>query len=178
MMSPLILHKKNIAYYPSSKDSATTTVFTKFYYLTPSVDEDDCSRREAALLRGRGLGFPLHTLLCTGSLSGKKVRPHTEHGTNWDCTEDQAGSSTPSSASGGRRGGSLRRTRDFVTRTIVRVGRYVSHCSCKAVENSWFLCRQDAISNKIPPKIKMDRLKFKLEIVETLAVSPPTDKNI
>ncbi|GFQ98666.1 hypothetical protein TNCT_646001 [Trichonephila clavata] len=82
---------------------------SKFYHLTPSVDEEDCSRREAALLRGRGLGFPLHTLLCTGNLSGKKVRPHTEHGTSWDCTEDQAGSSTPSSASRGRRGGSLRR---------------------------------------------------------------------
>ncbi|GFU26243.1 hypothetical protein TNCV_5106531 [Trichonephila clavipes] len=47
-----------------------------------------------------------------------------------------------------------------------------------SVANSWFLCKQDAISNKIPPKIKMDRLKFKLEIIEALADSPPTNKNI
>ncbi|GFX61571.1 uncharacterized protein TNCV_2745461 [Trichonephila clavipes] len=46
------------------------------------------------------------------------------------------------------------------------------------VANSWFLCKQDAISNKIPVKIKMDRLKFKLEIVEALSVSPPTNRSI
>ncbi|GFY63296.1 hypothetical protein TNIN_119861 [Trichonephila inaurata madagascariensis] len=28
---------------------------------------------------------------------------------------------------------SLHRARDFVTRTIVRVGRYLSHCSCKGI---------------------------------------------
>ncbi|GFT91475.1 uncharacterized protein TNCV_4286241 [Trichonephila clavipes] len=69
-------------------------------------------------------------------------------------------------------------TRDFVTRTIVRFGRYLSHWSYEAVANSWLLCQLDAISNKIPPRIKMDRLKFKLEIVETLAASPPTNKSI
>ncbi|GFW05431.1 uncharacterized protein TNCV_3359481 [Trichonephila clavipes] len=58
------------------------------------------------------------------------------------------------------------------------VGRYLSHCSCKAVANSWFLCKQDAISNKIPLKIKMDRLKFKLEIVEALSASSPTNNSI
>ncbi|GFV04829.1 uncharacterized protein TNCV_5047931 [Trichonephila clavipes] len=47
-----------------------------------------------------------------------------------------------------------------------------------AVANSWFQCKQDAISNKIPLKIKMDRLKFKLEIVEALSTSPPTKKSI
>ncbi|GFT98416.1 hypothetical protein TNCV_4625641 [Trichonephila clavipes] len=47
-----------------------------------------------------------------------------------------------------------------------------------AVENFWFLCKRDAIPNKIPPKIKLDRLKSKLEIVEALATSPPTNKNI
>ncbi|GFW04883.1 uncharacterized protein TNCV_4881181 [Trichonephila clavipes] len=66
----------------------------------------------------------------------------------------------------------------LVTRTIVWVGRYLSHCSCKAVSNSWFLRKQDAISNKIPRKIKMDRLKLKLEIVEALSGSPPTNKSI
>ncbi|GFX07750.1 hypothetical protein TNCV_4160191 [Trichonephila clavipes] len=34
------------------------------------------------------------------------------------------------------------------------------------------------ISNKIPPKTKMDRLKFKLEIVEESAAFPPTYKSI
>ncbi|GFT15073.1 hypothetical protein TNCV_4316511 [Trichonephila clavipes] len=43
------------------------------------------------------------------------------------------------------------------------------HFIVLAVANSWFQCKQDAISNKIPPKIKMDRLKFELEIVEALA---------
>ncbi|GFT86249.1 uncharacterized protein TNCV_3257981 [Trichonephila clavipes] len=38
--------------------------------------------------------------------------------------------------------------------------------------------KQDAISNKIPLKIKIYRLKFKLEIVEALSTSPPTDKSI
>ncbi|GFX52274.1 uncharacterized protein TNCV_4801311 [Trichonephila clavipes] len=66
----------------------------------------------------------------------------------------------------------------LVTHTIVRVGRYLSQCSCEAVSNSWFLCNQDAISNRIPLKIKMDRLKFKLEIVEALSASPPTNKSI
>ncbi|GFW75650.1 uncharacterized protein TNCV_4428331 [Trichonephila clavipes] len=47
-----------------------------------------------------------------------------------------------------------------------------------SVSNSWSLCKQSAISNKIPSKIKMDRLKFKLEIVEALAASPPTNKRI
>ncbi|GFS80827.1 uncharacterized protein TNCV_1334551 [Trichonephila clavipes] len=47
-----------------------------------------------------------------------------------------------------------------------------------AVTNSWFLCKQDAISNKIPLKIKMDRLKFKLEIVEELSAFPFTNKSI
>ncbi|GFT21158.1 uncharacterized protein TNCV_2582361 [Trichonephila clavipes] len=70
------------------------------------------------------------------------------------------------------------RTRDFVTRTIVRVGPYLSRCSCKAVANSWFMCKQDAVSSKIPLKIKMDRLKFKLKVVEVLSASPPTNKSI
>ncbi|GFX28978.1 hypothetical protein TNCV_3030211 [Trichonephila clavipes] len=30
----------------------------------------------------------------------------------------------------------------------------------------------------MPPQIKMDRLKFKLEIVEALSASPPTNKSI
>ncbi|GFX00640.1 uncharacterized protein TNCV_2236471 [Trichonephila clavipes] len=47
-----------------------------------------------------------------------------------------------------------------------------------AVANSWFLCKQDAILNKIPLKIKMDGLKLKLEIVEALRGSPPTNKSI
>ncbi|GFS85586.1 uncharacterized protein TNCV_2794271 [Trichonephila clavipes] len=70
------------------------------------------------------------------------------------------------------------RTRYFVTRMVVRVGRYLSHCSCKAVANSLFLCKQDAISYKIPLKITMDHLKFKLEIAEALSTSPPTNKSI
>ncbi|GFU59285.1 hypothetical protein TNCV_4198071 [Trichonephila clavipes] len=37
-----------------------------------------------------------------------------------------------------------------------------------AVANSWFQSKQDAILHKIPQKIKMDGLKFKLEIVEAL----------
>ncbi|GFV74876.1 uncharacterized protein TNCV_1041141 [Trichonephila clavipes] len=48
----------------------------------------------------------------------------------------------------------------------------------EAVANSWFLCKQNAISNKILLKIKMDRLKFELEIVEALSASPPTNKSI
>ncbi|GFX16230.1 uncharacterized protein TNCV_4704841 [Trichonephila clavipes] len=48
----------------------------------------------------------------------------------------------------------------------------------KIVTNSWFLCKQDAISNEIPVKIKMDSLKFKLEIAEALSASPPTNKSI
>ncbi|GFW63590.1 uncharacterized protein TNCV_4328781 [Trichonephila clavipes] len=47
-----------------------------------------------------------------------------------------------------------------------------------AAANSWFLCKQDAISNKIPLNIKIDRLKFKLEIVEELSASPITNKSI
>ncbi|GFY09701.1 uncharacterized protein TNCV_3696631 [Trichonephila clavipes] len=47
-----------------------------------------------------------------------------------------------------------------------------------AFANSWFLCKQDAISNKIPPKIKMNRLKFKFEIVEALSACPPPNKSI
>ncbi|GFX05587.1 uncharacterized protein TNCV_3434911 [Trichonephila clavipes] len=50
--------------------------------------------------------------------------------------------------------------------------------SSSAVANPLFLYKQDVISNKIPPKIKMDRLKFKLEIVKVLAASPPTKKRI
>ncbi|GFX10394.1 uncharacterized protein TNCV_1867891 [Trichonephila clavipes] len=46
------------------------------------------------------------------------------------------------------------------------------------VANSWFLCKQDAISHEIPLKIKMERLKFKLEIVEALSASPPNNKSI
>ncbi|GFX74898.1 uncharacterized protein TNCV_1844701 [Trichonephila clavipes] len=34
------------------------------------------------------------------------------------------------------------------------------------------------MSNKIPVKMKMDRLKFKLEIVEALSAFPPTNKSI
>ncbi|GFY18212.1 hypothetical protein TNCV_2046181 [Trichonephila clavipes] len=45
-----------------------------------------------------------------------------------------------------------------------------------AVSNSLFLCKQDAISNKIPLKMKMERLKFKSEIVEALPASPPTNQ--
>ncbi|GFV69526.1 uncharacterized protein TNCV_2779431 [Trichonephila clavipes] len=70
------------------------------------------------------------------------------------------------------------RAPEFVTHTIVRVGRYLNHCSCKAVANSWFMCKQDSSANRIPLKIKMDRLKFKLEIVEALSASPPTNKCI
>ncbi|GFV39995.1 uncharacterized protein TNCV_4412261 [Trichonephila clavipes] len=117
---------------------------------------------------------------------------------------------------------SVRPPRDFVTRTIVQVGRYLSHrsyegesssdenneekhrniCNGKktldpslplkspgpihfivlAVTNSWLLCKRDGISNKIPENIKVDRLKFKFEIVEALAaslsLSLPTKKSI
>ncbi|GFT89695.1 hypothetical protein TNCV_3137801 [Trichonephila clavipes] len=38
--------------------------------------------------------------------------------------------------------------------------------------------REDAISNKIPQNIKVDHLKFKLELVEALAASGPTNKSI
>ncbi|PRD22441.1 UNVERIFIED_CONTAM: hypothetical protein NCL1_49080 [Trichonephila clavipes] len=72
----------------------------------------------------------------------------------------------------------MERNLDFVTCTIVRAGCYLSHCSYKAVTNSWFQCKQDAISNKIPPKIKTDHLKFKLEVVEALAASPSANKSI
>ncbi|GFX34789.1 uncharacterized protein TNCV_2515041 [Trichonephila clavipes] len=72
----------------------------------------------------------------------------------------------------------LMMARDFVTRTIVWVGRYLSHCSSKAVANSWFLSKQNVISNNIPLKIKMERLTFKLEIVKVLSASPPTNKSI
>ncbi|GFV21431.1 uncharacterized protein TNCV_2371881 [Trichonephila clavipes] len=47
-----------------------------------------------------------------------------------------------------------------------------------AVANSWFLRKQDAVLNKILQKIKIDGLKFKLEIVEALRASPPTNKSI
>ncbi|GFX15538.1 uncharacterized protein TNCV_3304671 [Trichonephila clavipes] len=60
---------------------------------------------------------------------------------------------------------------------ILRVGRHLSLCSCKAVANSWFLCKQDATSNEVPLKIEMDGLKFKLEIVEALSASSPTIKS-
>ncbi|GFX54817.1 uncharacterized protein TNCV_2557031 [Trichonephila clavipes] len=36
---------------------------------------------------------------------------------------------------------------------------------------------EHAISNKIPLKIKMDRLKFKLEIVEALSATSPTNRS-
>ncbi|GFW15628.1 uncharacterized protein TNCV_3581261 [Trichonephila clavipes] len=75
-------------------------------------------------------------------------------------------------------GGDVRGAQGFVSRTIVRVGRYLSHCSYKTLVNSWFLCKQDAISNKIPLKIKMDCLKSKLQIVEALSASPPTNESI
>ncbi|GFW37259.1 uncharacterized protein TNCV_5021571 [Trichonephila clavipes] len=52
------------------------------------------------------------------------------------------------------------------------------HFIVLAVTNSWFQCKQDAISNKIPPKIKTDHLKFKLEVVEALAASPSANKSI
>ncbi|GFU84562.1 transposable element Tc3 transposase [Trichonephila clavipes] len=48
----------------------------------------------------------------------------------------------------------------------------------RSFENSWFLCKQDAISNKIPLKIKTDPLKFKLEVIEALSASPPINKSI
>ncbi|GFX97139.1 transposable element Tcb2 transposase [Trichonephila clavipes] len=41
-----------------------------------------------------------------------------------------------------------------------------------------FLGKQDAISNRTPLKIKMDRLKLKLELVESLSASPPTSKSV
>ncbi|GFU92946.1 hypothetical protein TNCV_2080921 [Trichonephila clavipes] len=47
-----------------------------------------------------------------------------------------------------------------------------------AVANSSFLCKHNAISNKIPLKIKTDRLKFKLEIVKALSASSLTNKSI
>ncbi|GFW54902.1 uncharacterized protein TNCV_2655411 [Trichonephila clavipes] len=47
-----------------------------------------------------------------------------------------------------------------------------------AVANSWFLCKQDGILNKIPQKIKMNGSKFKLEIVEALLAAPSTNKSI
>ncbi|GFU63793.1 uncharacterized protein TNCV_3321901 [Trichonephila clavipes] len=34
------------------------------------------------------------------------------------------------------------------------------------------------MTNKIPLKIQMDRLQFKLEIAEALSASPPTNKSI
>ncbi|GFS96841.1 uncharacterized protein TNCV_4177551 [Trichonephila clavipes] len=46
------------------------------------------------------------------------------------------------------------------------------------VANSWFLCKPGAMSNEIPLKIKMDRLKFKLETAEALSASLPTSKRI
>ncbi|GFV84090.1 hypothetical protein TNCV_3037521 [Trichonephila clavipes] len=45
-------------------------------------------------------------------------------------------------------------------------------------KNPWFLYKTDAISNKIPPKIQMDLLKFKFEMVEALVAPPTTNKNI
>ncbi|PRD33494.1 UNVERIFIED_CONTAM: hypothetical protein NCL1_17404 [Trichonephila clavipes] len=48
------------------------------------------------------------------------------------------------------------------------------------VENSWLLCKQDAISNTILLKIKIYSLCFKLEVVEACVLSayPPTNKSI
>ncbi|GFX60049.1 uncharacterized protein TNCV_4557291 [Trichonephila clavipes] len=37
------------------------------------------------------------------------------------------------------------------------------HFTILAVANSLFLCKQDTVSNKIPPKTKTDFLKFRLE---------------
>ncbi|GFV35981.1 uncharacterized protein TNCV_2867391 [Trichonephila clavipes] len=42
------------------------------------------------------------------------------------------------------------------------------------VSNSWYLSKQDAISNKIPLKVKT----FKVDIVEALSASPPTNKSV
>ncbi|GFW83714.1 uncharacterized protein TNCV_668271 [Trichonephila clavipes] len=50
--------------------------------------------------------------------------------------------------------------------------------SSDAVANSWFVCKQDAISYKISSKIKVDRLKFTLEVVVALEASPTTNKSI
>ncbi|GFS49723.1 hypothetical protein TNCV_4344311 [Trichonephila clavipes] len=48
-----------------------------------------------------------------------------------------------------------------------------------AKANSWFQYEQDVISNvKFLQKLKMDLLKFKLEIAEALSTSTPTNKSI
>ncbi|GFV33156.1 hypothetical protein TNCV_2768741 [Trichonephila clavipes] len=66
-----------------------------------------------------------------------------------------------------------------LTVTFVRVRHFYTFLLLELeVANFWFLSKQDAISNKIPPQIRMDRLKFKLEINEVLAASPPTNKSI
>ncbi|GFX03870.1 hypothetical protein TNCV_4677751 [Trichonephila clavipes] len=52
------------------------------------------------------------------------------------------------------------------------------HFIVLAVTNPWLQYKQDTISNKIPPKIKMDFIKFKFEVAEVLAESPPTNKSI
>ncbi|PRD32336.1 UNVERIFIED_CONTAM: hypothetical protein NCL1_20770 [Trichonephila clavipes] len=56
----------------------------------------------------------------------------------------------------------VKRTRDFVTRTIVQVGCYLSHCSCKA-----YLLAHSCII-----------IKLGVEIVEALSASPSTNKSI
>ncbi|GFY05068.1 uncharacterized protein TNCV_562001 [Trichonephila clavipes] len=50
--------------------------------------------------------------------------------------------------------------------------------SDETVANSWFLFKQGAISSKIPPKIKVDRMTFRLEVVGALSAFPPTNKSI
>ncbi|GFU59262.1 hypothetical protein TNCV_4197861 [Trichonephila clavipes] len=52
------------------------------------------------------------------------------------------------------------------------------HFIVLAVANTWFRCKQNAISNEIAPKIKIAFLKFKLEIAEALTTSLPTNKSI
>ncbi|GFW02243.1 hypothetical protein TNCV_2383661 [Trichonephila clavipes] len=47
-----------------------------------------------------------------------------------------------------------------------------------AQANSWFQYKLEVISSEISPKIKMDCLKFKLEVAEVLAASAITNKSI
>ncbi|GFX98407.1 uncharacterized protein TNCV_4001761 [Trichonephila clavipes] len=64
------------------------------------------------------------------------------------------------------------------TKHMIRVYWKGNHTSSYENDEERFLCKQDAISNKIPLKIKMEHLKFKLEIVEALSASSPTSKSI
>ena len=47
-----------------------------------------------------------------------------------------------------------------------------------AVCNSWFEYIRDAEANKVPKKGKKDLLKFKLEVAEALATTPPENRRV